>query len=51
MSKIITHLYDTYPQAERAVIALKNAGFPENDISIVAHEADEAPARRCARTA
>jgi hypothetical protein len=31
----ITHLYDNYAEAERAVAALEAAGVPNNDISIV----------------
>ena len=36
----ITRLYDQYSDAERAVHALKAAGIPEADISIVANNAD-----------
>ena len=37
MSRIITRLFDTFDQAERAVIALESAGVPKGDISIVSH--------------
>lgn len=36
----ITRLYDGYAEAEHAVVALKTAGIPDGDISIVANNAD-----------
>lgn len=36
----ITRLYDSYADAERAVVGLKSAGIPESDISLVASNAD-----------
>ena len=47
MSEIITRLFDSFSDAERAVIALEGAGVPKGDISLVAHEANarkDAPA-------
>lgn len=40
MSKTITLVYDDYPTAERVVRELKDAGLSDNDISIVASNAD-----------
>ena len=37
MSEAIARLFDTYAEASRAVEALKHAGIPEADISIVAN--------------
>lgn len=37
MSKIVTHLYDNFEQAENAVRNLEVAGIPEGDISLVSH--------------
>lgn len=34
----ISHVYDNYPQAERAVKALEAAGVPTSDISLVANK-------------
>lgn len=34
----LTHVYDSYPQAERAVQALEAAGVPSKDISLVANK-------------
>lgn len=36
----ITRLYDSYADAERAVVALKSAGIPQDDISLVASHVD-----------
>lgn len=33
-----SHVYDSYPQAERAVKALEAAGIPSSDISLVANK-------------
>jgi hypothetical protein len=38
--KTVTGLFDTYDDAQRAVAALKNAGIPDDDISIVSNNAD-----------
>ncbi|WEK43380.1 MAG: hypothetical protein P0Y64_00545 [Candidatus Sphingomonas colombiensis] len=43
MSKIITRLFDTFADAEHAVIELERAGVPHSDISIVAHNDDKHP--------
>lgn len=40
MTVTISRLYDTYPDAERAVRALEAAGVPHSDISIVANNSD-----------
>ena len=42
MSKTITRLFDSYPDAERAVGALEAMGVPHRDISLVANNADKA---------
>lgn len=34
----LSHVYDSYPQAERAVKALEAAGVPSSDISLVANK-------------
>jgi hypothetical protein len=34
----LSHVYDSYAQAERAVIALEAAGVPSSDISLVANK-------------
>ena len=34
----LSHVYDSYPQAERAVKALEDAGVPSSDISLVANK-------------
>lgn len=34
----LSHVYDSYPQAERAVKALEAAGVPSGDISLVANK-------------
>jgi hypothetical protein len=41
MSKIITRLFDHFPDAERAVVELERVGVPHNDISLVSHQAAE----------
>lgn len=38
----ITRLYDSFPDAQRAVTALKSAGIPESDISLLANQSDGA---------
>jgi hypothetical protein len=40
MTTIISRLYDTYADAERAVTRLEAAGVPHSDISIVANNSD-----------
>ena len=40
MTVTISRLYDTYPDAERAVRALEAAGVPHSEISIVANNSD-----------
>ncbi len=40
MTTTISRLYDTYPDAERAVRRLEAAGVPHSDISIVANNSD-----------
>src|SRR5215212_10493558 len=40
MTTTISRLYDTYPDAERAVRDLEAAGVPHSDISIVANNSD-----------
>lgn len=37
MSQIVTHLYDSFEQAENAVRGLERAGIPQGDISLVSH--------------
>jgi hypothetical protein len=37
MTQIITRLFDTFDQAEHAVIELERAGIPHDDISLVSH--------------
>jgi hypothetical protein len=37
MTKIITRLFDTFEQAEHAVIELERVGVPHGDISLVSH--------------
>jgi hypothetical protein len=47
MSETITRLFDSFTDAERAVIALEGAGVPRGDISLVTHPANarkDAPA-------
>jgi hypothetical protein len=41
MSKTITRLFDTYADAERAVVELESLGVPHRDISLVASNADK----------
>lgn len=40
MTKTITHLFDTYAEANQAVQALEHLGIAHDDISIVANNAD-----------
>src|SRR4051812_7838229 len=40
MKSIVTKLFDTYEQAQRAVRDLEEAGVSHNDISIIASNAD-----------
>jgi hypothetical protein len=42
MTKTLTRLFDTYPEAESAVAELERMGVPHSDISIVANNADGA---------
>lgn len=46
MTQIVTRLYDSFTQAEHAVIELERAGVPKDDISLVSHESshDHTPA-------
>jgi len=37
---IVTHLYDSYAEAQRALDRLASAGIPESDVSLVANNAD-----------
>jgi hypothetical protein len=41
MSKIITHLFDNFTDAEHAVIELERVGVSHSDISLVSHKADK----------
>ncbi len=41
MSKIITRLFDSFADAERAVIELERVGVSHNDISLVSHKSDK----------
>lgn len=40
MSQIITRLFDSFEQAEHAVIELERVGVPHGDISLVSHSSD-----------
>ena len=40
MTVVISRLYDSYPDAEKAVRGLEAAGVPHSDISIVANNSD-----------
>jgi hypothetical protein len=40
MSKIITRLFDSFSDAQQAVIELERAGVPHGDISLVSHRSD-----------
>jgi len=40
MTKTLTHVYDSYAEAERSVQALKDAGLGDSHISVVASNAD-----------
>jgi hypothetical protein len=46
MTQIITRLYDSFAQAEHAVIELERVGVPHGDISLVSHDSnhDHTPA-------
>lgn len=46
MSHIITRLFDTFADAEHAVIELERVGVPHGDISIVSHRSDKRHATR-----
>lgn len=37
----VTRLYDTYDEAQAAVMRLESAGIPHSDISLVANDADQ----------
>ena len=41
MSKIITRLFDSFADAEHAVIELERVGVSHNDISLVSHKSDK----------
>ncbi len=43
-TRTFTHLYDRYEDAAQTVQALKDAGIPEDDISLVSNRAGETPA-------
>ncbi len=43
MTQTITRLYDSYPQAQRAVAALHSAGLTGEQVSIVANRGNEMP--------
>jgi hypothetical protein len=45
MSQIITRLFDSFADAEHAVIELERVGVPHGDISIVSHKSDKKHAR------
>ncbi len=47
MNTIVTRLYDTFEQAERAVAELERGGIRQDDISLVSHFSgiDDAPAK------
>jgi hypothetical protein len=45
MSQIVTRLFDSFANAEHAVIELERVGIAHGDISLVAHEADHPHAR------
>jgi hypothetical protein len=49
MSQIITRLFDTFEQAERAVVELERAGVPRGDISIVSHHTNHEHANASVR--
>src|SRR3954471_11170632 len=42
MTELVTHLYDDYEQARRAVEALEAAGFPSADISLLSPQVEAA---------
>ena len=44
MTRTITHLYDTYDEAVRAVTALEAAGVPHSDISLVGNQGNQVSA-------
>ena len=50
-TRTITHLYDTYDEAARAVNALEGAGIAHADISIVGHDAETSTASSTATSA
>ena len=41
MSKIVTRLFDTFSDAQHAVIELERVGVPHGDISLVSHKDDK----------
>jgi hypothetical protein len=41
MSRIVTHLFDKFSDAERAVVELERVGVPHNDISLVSNQPAE----------
>jgi hypothetical protein len=51
MTQTITRLYDSYDRALQAVRALKDAGFPDREISVVASEATTHDAHAASATA
>lgn len=42
MTKTITRLYDTFTEAQTAVLELERLGIPKGDISLVSNKADKA---------
>jgi hypothetical protein len=46
MTQIITRLFDTFSDAQHAVIELERVGIPHGDISIVSHKDDKHPGER-----
>lgn len=41
MSKIVTRLFDSFTDAEHAVLELERMGVPHGDISLVSHKSDK----------
>jgi hypothetical protein len=48
MTQTVTRLYDTYGDAEQAVVALERAGVPSSEISLLANNNDRSHDRRSA---
>jgi hypothetical protein len=51
MTQTVTRLYDTYGDAEQAVLALERAGVPSSEITLLANNAKGAHDRRVVRSA